>query len=265
MSVFSLLRSTAFRIRYPDDHRFLVGLCDREKGNAGFVIGNGPSLRTSDLATLNELSGVTTIASNGIYLSYSETDWRADYYSIADPLVWRKCQNDFKAYHDVVLTPKYLESKRDVDCSMYYRHLGVVPTSEEQRGDQSYFSADASAGLFCGGTVTYENLQMAVYLGLDPIYIIGCDHNYSGVGQSATENVSKEIIHQGDVNNHFSKDYRAPGEKVLSANVIQMNAAFSEARRFSDASGIRIVNGTRGGRLEAFERADLDDVFDSLR
>jgi hypothetical protein len=39
-----------------------------------------------------------------------------------------------------------------------------------------------------------------------------------------------------------------------------MNAAFDVARRVAEAHGIKIINATRGGHLEAFERA----AFDSL-
>ena len=40
-----------------------------------------------------------------------------------------------------------------------------------------------------------------------------------------------------------------------------MNDGYACARKFADREGIKIYNATRGGYLEAFERADFDDLF----
>ncbi|MEM7601388.1 MAG: 6-hydroxymethylpterin diphosphokinase MptE-like protein [Verrucomicrobiota bacterium] len=260
-----LLKRIAFRCCYRQDYRILKNLKDRETGKVGFVIGNGPSLQIGDLECLHELEGIVSIASNGIYLSYENTNWRPDYYSIADPLVWKKCKGEFSEFHDRVFSPRSLRAKQDSDDAIYYRHLGVVPVENQRKSAERYFSSDLSVGAFSGGTVTYENLQLAAHLGLNPIYLVGCDHSYAGQGQSKTENVSREILHESGIQNHFSPHYRKPGEKVLSANVLQMDAAFEEARRYSDQGDTRILNATRGGNLEAFERTDLDLVFEKLR
>jgi hypothetical protein len=53
-------------------------------GERCFVIGNGPSLTTSDLDLLR---GELAIASNGIFLAYSQTEFRPTYYLVEDTLV----------------------------------------------------------------------------------------------------------------------------------------------------------------------------------
>ena len=40
-----------------------------------------------------------------------------------------------------------------------------------------------------------------------------------------------------------------------------MNKSYAEARKYSDRTGIKIYNATRGGQLEAFERKDFDEIF----
>src|SRR5262245_12870616 len=67
----------------------------RFSGRRGFVIGNGPSLKTTDLDRLrNEI----TIASNRIYLAYSETNWRPTLLTCGDRLVWEKFAGEICAH-----------------------------------------------------------------------------------------------------------------------------------------------------------------------
>ena len=53
------------------------------QGKRAFFIGNGPSLRISDLELLND---EITFGCNKIYLAFEQTDWRPTYYSITDRL-----------------------------------------------------------------------------------------------------------------------------------------------------------------------------------
>ena len=200
------------------------------KGRRGFVIGNGPSLTMSDLDALVD---EVTIASNKIYLAFNKTAWRPTYYTIADPLVWEKVQGEAHRLFEKIHIPTYLE-RSDPSQEIYWR--------AQYMGLPRRFSADLSVGAVSGQTVTFENIQLAVHLGLDPIYIIGCDHNYPGE-KEVTAGVP---ITQSDTQSHFIKNYRAPGERVLPASIIDMEAAYREARQYCDNYNIEIFNATRG-------------------
>jgi hypothetical protein len=41
--------------------------------------------------------------------------------------------------------------------------------------------------------------------------------------------------------------------------------AYARAKEVCDREGIKIYNATRGGKLEIFERADLDKVLDNTK
>ena len=118
------------------------------------------------------------------------------------------------------------------------------------------FSPDVGGGVYNGYTVTYFNLQLAVHLGLNPIYLIGCDHFYAGEG-NVTAN---QVIQAGSQVNHFDPRYRQPGEKVNPAPVQLMDFGYAHARSYADRHGIKIINATRGGYLEVFERANFDKL-----
>ena len=64
----------------------LKSMKDQHRGQRCFVIGNGPSLRISDLQVLHEL-GEICFGFNKIYLAFSETDFRPTYYVVEYPLV----------------------------------------------------------------------------------------------------------------------------------------------------------------------------------
>ena len=227
------------------------GLANKHAGQPCFVIGNGPSLKVSDLS---RLKGFTTIASNKIFLAFEETDWRPSYYTIGDPILWEKISSEICGRFDFVHSPDYLTKKGNLDNFVTWRSLWP---NELDVKEPSKFSANGAWGFFGGHTITFENLQFAAHLGCNPIYIIGCDHYYAGEKGVALD----QVVAAGAACNHFHKDYRAEGEVVNSAPIERMNQAYRAARLFSDRSGVKIYNATRGGELEAFERVDLDEVL----
>lgn len=226
------------------DLDYWASLKDIHKGERGFVIGNGPSLRMSDL---DKLTNDVSIASNKIYLAFEGTNWRPDYLTIADPLVWDKVRETIREHFAKVHIPSYLE-REDSEFEIYWRskYMGLIDR----------FSSDLGRCAYSGQTVTFENLQLAVHLGLNPIFIIGCDHNYAG-----EKNVTAgKAIQQGFEKTHFISNYRKPGEKVLPASISDMEASYREARKYCDKNGIQIFNATRGGQLEIFQRIDFDSI-----
>ncbi len=126
------------------------------------------------------------------------------------------------------------------------------------------FSCDLRKGIYSGHTITYTNLQIAAHLGLNPIYIIGCDHYYGSEQHAAGGNDARGVVSNGETH-HFHKNYRSAGEVVLSAPIARMDAAYAMAERETARHGIKVYNATRGGYLEAFERADLDEVLGGVK
>ncbi len=218
-------------------------------GRRGFVIGNGPSLKITDLDRLRD---EVCIASNKIYLAFEETEWRPGYLTCGDKLVWEKIQSDLPGRFPEIIAINTLNVRLASIPVIVARHLGGHASVSDG------FSTDCGRGVFGGRTVTYTNLQLAAHLGLSPIYLIGCDHYYQG---ETGVNAAGAVVEHMAVSNHFSPKYRAAGEKVNSAPIAEMNAAFAVARRVAEAHGIRIINATRGGHLEAFERVTFDALF----
>ena len=230
-----------------EDRAYWESLKNSARGKRAFVIGNGPSLTMPDLELLKD---EVTIASNKIFLAFNEVSWRPSYYTAADPILWDKIKDEVSNHFDTIHIPTYLDRENNGKIRYWLAaHMGLFER----------FSGDMSKKAYSGQTITYENIQLAVHLGCNPIYIIGCDHYYAG-----ESNVSAGVaIEQSEDQNHFIKNYRQPGEIVLPAPIREMEIAYRAAREYCDANNIKIYNATRGGYLEIFERADLDEILDN--
>ncbi|HOH28077.1 MAG TPA: hypothetical protein PLC40_00245, partial [Candidatus Hydrogenedentes bacterium] len=69
----------------------LYALKDKHKGGRCVIVGNGPSLAIRDL---DRLKDEITVASNRIFLAFSETEWRPTYFTMCDVVVARENKDD---------------------------------------------------------------------------------------------------------------------------------------------------------------------------
>ena len=225
-------------------------LLNKYKGIRGFVIANGPSLKIDDL---DKLCNEITIASNKIYLAFEKTNWRPNYYTICDEVLASKINNEVQNYNLIVHAPINI-GVNFLGCDVFYWKNLSAPKRPQY--ENLKFSADYTKGVYSGYSITYQNIQLAAHLGLHPIYLLGCDHSYKG------EKDKRKIgIIKNDQNNHFIKNYRLPGEKVNAAPIERMTVAHYHANEYAKKNNIQIINATRGGKLEVYDRVEFDTLF----
>ena len=112
------------------------------------------------------------------------------------------------------------------------------------------FATDITQGIYGGRTVTYSMLQVAAYMGFKNIYLLGVDFSW-GEDKKGT---------------HFYNDEDESTElrvKEATKYKDEIEHAYVSAKRYADNNNIRIVNATRGGKLEVFERVNFDELFES--
>jgi len=225
---------------------------DRYRGERCFVIGNGPSLKISDL---DRLKGEKTFAANRIYLAFEETGWRPTFYFVEDALVFRRDQEEVKKLKGMV---KFFPRQSKIWGSLipdghYYNLI-----YEKYYPGLSKFSRDPLRGFYWGATVVYSFLQSAVFMGFKKIYMIGMDfsftHNKKAVGKDVF------VTSKGE-KDHFHKDYRKPGEVYHAPRLYLQEKSFAAAKIAAEKLGVNIYNATRGGKLEVFERVDLEKIL----
>jgi hypothetical protein len=226
-----------------------------------FVIGNGPSLMLEDL---EKLMSEVTFCSNRIYGVFNKTKWRPTYYGVVDPNLLSdigkeladktsECNLTFFSWHERHYLPVETLSCENVNLFFTKRH----PYSREIQIDRDIFE-DASRCVFDGGTITISLIQLAAYMGFKKIYLLGVDHNYSVLPYSSEsdEKNYSEIIRKWEPPQHLRKNLdRYPrNTSAITENYRQLNL-------FMKKHGHTVINCTRGGMLEIFERKTLEEIL----
>lgn len=226
------------------------------EGQRCFIIGNGPSLLIQDL---ERLSGEVTFGMNGIYKIFNKTKWRPTYYCIQDRLL---ITNNFKEINMSDNMNKFIgvaETKRypKIENAIY-----IKINTENFYPNLPKFSDDIRKEVFEGYTVTYMCLQIAVYMGFKEIYLLGIDHNYS-----VTVMPDGSLKEDKNVKDYFAEDNikKKQSENKQQVNYPQLyktTLAYESAKLYADEHSIKIFNATRGGKLEVFDRVNIDEFKD---
>lgn len=240
-------------LRSPD-HFYLQTLRGIHKGKRCFVIGNGPSLRASDL---DMLQGEYTFAANRIFKIFDQTSWRPTYYLSIDDKV---LQDAKKELLELDLGQMFLNNKccpiqapTNRLTRIYHGALTMIVDQYLYECDSMYISEDVSNHFCDGQTVTFDAIQLAIYMGFKEIYLIGVDHNYSRIVTASGKVQVDQTVQDYFDNKKYDNSY--------PANLHASQYAYIIAKEYCDTHGIRIRNATRGGKLEVFERVNFDDLF----
>lgn len=256
-------------INWSDDTKKIKEFNNKHIGKRCFIIGNGPSLKISDLEKINnEIS----FASNSIYALYAHTDWRPTYYCATDSVFCKQIMSEKKnvimlldgckaAFTSITGEGIYYKDDADIEKLYYIRSL-----TKRLNDGFPEFSVDCSKYVYSSSTITYSMLQLAIYMGIKEIYLLGIDFSFS------VERYNNRII-KNNVYNHM-KEIEVEEKKGVSKALIAKYgvsyladmdlqlAGYQKAKQYADAHGIKIYNATRGGKLEVFPRVDFDSLFE---
>ena len=241
---------------YGKNERRLLKFRNKYQGKRCFILGNGPSLRIADLDKLHE-NGDICFACNKIYKVFEHTVWRPTFYACIDSAVFRQNyysilnRGDYQKFLGANLPLQDEIRKNKQNILVNYATKDIRKTKFNPRG----------TFIYSGGTVTFVLITLAWMLGFREIYLIGCDHSYGFFGSSNSGAVSSTSETNND---YFMKNYMRPGEVINVGNLDRSHEGYSIARRYIESHGGRIYNATRGGKLEVFERRDLDEVLNEV-
>lgn len=233
-------------------------------GKRCFIMGNGPSLNRMDLSLLE---GEYVWGSNKIYLLFDRIGWRPSFFVSVDTRVVPDIAGEITGLisslpDTLFFFPIHFRVKnilRSRENIYWYRE---VPLDESDLPG-GMFTQDASQWVSSVRTVTVAALQLAVYLGFNPIYLIGCDTSYNipSTVVKAQDTQDGLISTQDDDPNHFVPAYFGAGSQWHDPHVDRMIFHYEQARRFCEPRGVRVFNATLGGNLEVFPRLDFSSLF----
>jgi len=228
--------------------RRLAALKDIHKGQRAFIIGNGPSLRQTDLTKLkNEF----TFGMNRIYLLFSELGFSTTYFCSINDLVIEQFSADILA----LPMPKFLAWRSHRHFSPQLP-ISQLPTFIYSTYTGPRFSPDVRGRVWEGATVTNMALQLAFHMGFEKVILIGVDHNFTSKGDA-----NKTVVSQGDDPNHFAPNYFAKGFKWQLPDLDTSEIGYALARDAYQKAGREVLDATVGGKLTIFPKVDYNSLF----
>jgi hypothetical protein len=223
----------------------LAELKDIHSGQRCFIIGNGPSLKRTDLSRLR---GEHTVGMNRFYMAFPELGFTTTYYLSVNSLVIEQCAQDIRT----LPVPKFLSwrSRHLVESTEDIIFLHTTYTGPR-------FATDARGRLWEGATVTYVALQLAYHMGFQQAILIGVDHSFTTQGPPNTT-----VVSQGDDPNHFHPGYFGKGFRWQLPDLETSERAYHMARDAYQSAGRQVLDATVGGNLDVFPKVEFNSLFD---
>lgn len=212
---------------------------NKHRGERCFVVGTAPSLRMEDLDLIQSYA---SFSCNSIVLAFDKTSWRPTYYGVQDNGVNKlrdkviEHQNEFEQIFVGVTSSK---KTPDIGCpaANYILHL----LNHSKKGTRHCYKATSQADryLYDGYSISYSMLELAIYMGFKEIILLGIDCDYS---------LKKA---------HFIE---YTDDRDLNAS-IKMYQAYECIKVYADQKDVKILNASRGWKLDVFECVRLEEVL----
>ena len=235
--------------------REIMQLRGRHLGQRAFIIANGPSLQIADL---NRLQREITFASNKIYLAFDRTDWRPCYFTVVDVLIAEQVRDTVAGIKLSKIFPNSVkECFSSATDTLWLRDL------RQPNLNNFLFSTNLLRGIYGGWTVVYAQLQLAFWMGIREVFLVGLDFSYSNA--QPTSEVCKDglVVEWKGQANHFDPRYHPPGSKSTVFQPAMQYKAFLSAKNIFNNAGGKIWNASRSTKLDIFPLIDFDQIVQS--
>jgi hypothetical protein len=231
--------------RWPENVKCLRAFQNLHLGKRCFILGNGPSLRQTDLRLLRE---ELTFGLNRVYLLFSELGFATTYLVAVNSLVIRQCAREIAS----LSIPHFVTWK----WRRLFRNDPRALFLDTRFTGADGFSTDPARRVFEGYTVTYVALQLAYFMGFSQVIFVGVDHSFRIQGKP-----NRVVVSEGEDPNHFSPSYFGRGFRWQLPDLDNSERAYSLARQAYERSGRSIVDATVGGKLDVFPKVDYLSLF----
>ena len=233
----------------------LDSLVNKHKGQRCFIVGNGPSLKQTNM---NLLKNEVTFGSNRVYLGFKEWGFPFTYWGIQDETQIHQSAQEyvdnipdetikFIPYHFV----EFFNLSKTKNCCPINIEFHPEPYPQ--------FSNNPHC-LFTGWTITYALLQLAVIMGCNPIYLVGMDYNYNITDKEKRANGRWS---DDSSKNHFHPDYCNDKQGVVwnMPRFDYTNPAFKHANLWAQNNNIQIINATPNSQLNFFPKTNFNNLL----
>jgi len=214
------------------------------RGERCFIMGNGPSLRKTDLSKLRH---EFTFGMNRIYMAFPEMGFQTSFFVSINDLVIEQTADDIQKLQ----MPRFIA---------WRSHRWLQPEDDLFLLYTTYtgpkFSRTITGRIWEGATVTFVALQTAYYLGFKEVILIGVDHSFTIQGKP-----NETVVSQGDDPNHFHPAYFGKGFRWQLPDLETSELAYQMAKNAFEEDDRKVIDATVGGKLAVFPKMDYDQLF----
>lgn len=133
-------------------------------GKVLIIIGNGPSIQE---VPLEKLKGHSRIHLMSINKPYSKI-WPTEYWAFCDASQYQRHQDIWQDYNGIIINSTSINNIKQNTIQVRALH-------------GNGFSNDLIRGFYIGRSTVFANMQTAVWMGYEHIYIFGVDMNPDGI------------------------------------------------------------------------------------
>lgn len=226
----------------------IASLKNKYKGKRCFIVATGPSLTMEDL---NRLNGEYVLGVNAVSKLVADLTYIPQYLGIQDMAVYDKIGTIIEecAIRHIFVSDELYSQKVEKKDTERFILFPLYACRHAEHGEirplKTDFTSDASKVVYSGYSITYSLLQIAVHMGFNEIYLLGCDCNYGAAS-------GKDYFVESGAKPKYAASVN---ERLIYA--MQYGKEWLEKNR----PDVKVYNATRGGMLEVFPRKVLDVVF----
>lgn len=232
-----------------ENYEWIKEYKDKYKGKRCFIVCNGPSLTESDYI---KLKNEYTFGMNYITRWFEKTGFETTFYVCQD--YFDRARYMDKDFHSikksVIFFSDHMFKKYGFTYEGKYNLLPASLKNLHFPQEKRKFPKDILCeGVYLGETVVYACIQLAWHMGFSEIYLIGADCQLNNAKNLHANGLGRESdiysvkkIDDDNVLNYIISDY----------SIVKSNENYLP---------FKLINLTRGGALELFERKNLDDIL----
>lgn len=243
-------------IKSDKNSSMLMDLKGKYKGKRCFLVGNGPSLTVDQLDLIKD---EYSFGCNMIYNIFDQTEWRPSFYCCIDSLYATSIGSELlKMGREIpVITVKtsYDKVKKRPKRMMYVNNVFSENNYQVRGNLLAYCKTKA--------TVMTLMAEAAFYMGFSEIYFIGVDNSDThGTGGHFYNDSHQKQVAMQDINRIKKrlKKNDITMEDIEEHTMNRCNSVYEELKKYADKHGIKMYNATRGGKLEVYQRVNLEEV-----
>jgi len=237
----------------------LSHLKNQYKDHPGFIMSCGPSINSIDLEKLKWklVIGTSLAYKSGVSLAYS---------CMGDKQI---ASQFWQELYDLPTTLIVSQTIKNSFFSDRPRTYGFEGTYTRR------FCTDLSKGyIYGGGTSTFLAMQLAYWLGMNPVYCIGLDHyktyedGIGNISSTGRKNLSGKplVVAEGKDKHHFTNDFYGKGTKYFLPTIDKMTASYKLTRVAYERNKREIYNLSPNTNLseDIIPRKDFEEVINEI-